>query len=123
MPAEWSSASIVHTHAGHIQLIVPGETACFECTPPLTTASDIHESTLMRGGLCTASLPTTTGVIAGLLAHNTLKYLLGFGTVTKYLDYSSLTDCFSHESIRGNQECKQPRCIELQAKQQCALAI
>ena len=30
------------------------------------------------------------GIVAGLLVQNTLKYLLDFGTVGKYLGYSSL---------------------------------
>ncbi|KAF8686230.1 hypothetical protein HU200_043612 [Digitaria exilis] len=46
--------------SGHIQLLVPGETACFACAPPL-------------------------GVVAGLLVQNALKYLLNFGQVSPYL--------------------------------------
>lgn len=30
--------------SGHIQLIVPGETACFACAPPLVIATDDDES-------------------------------------------------------------------------------
>lgn len=35
--------------SGHIQLLVPGESACFQCVPPLVVASGIDE----------VSLPTT----------------------------------------------------------------
>lgn len=59
---------------GHIQLLLPGRTACFACVPPLVVASDIDESTLKREGVCAASLPTTMGMVAGLLVQNTLKY-------------------------------------------------
>uniref|UniRef100_A0A453QPV8 Ubiquitin-like modifier-activating enzyme 5 n=1 Tax=Aegilops tauschii subsp. strangulata TaxID=200361 RepID=A0A453QPV8_AEGTS len=45
--------------SGHIQLLVPGETACFACAPPLVVASGVDERTLKRDGVCAASLPTT----------------------------------------------------------------
>ena len=63
------------------QVVIPGDTACFECVPPLVVASGIDEKTLKREGVCAASLPTTMGIVAGLLVQNTLKYLLGFGQV------------------------------------------
>ncbi len=66
---------------GLLQVILPGETACFACVPPLVVASGIDERTLKREGVCAASLPTTMGIIAGFLVQNTLKYLLGFGQV------------------------------------------
>ena len=65
----------------HMQVIVPGDTACFECVPPLVVASGIDEKTLKREGVCAASLPTTMGIVAGLLVQNTLKHLLSFGQV------------------------------------------
>ncbi len=67
--------------SGHIQVIIPGETACFACVPPLVVASGIDERTLKREGVCAASLPTTMGIVAGLLVQNTLKCLLKFGQV------------------------------------------
>ncbi|KAK9114208.1 hypothetical protein Syun_021005 [Stephania yunnanensis] len=45
--------------SGHIRLLVPGETACFACAPPLVVASEVDERTLKREGVCDASLPTT----------------------------------------------------------------
>jgi ubiquitin-like modifier-activating enzyme 5 len=47
--------------SGHIQTIIPGQTACFQCVPPLVVASGIDERTLKREGVCAASLPTTMG--------------------------------------------------------------
>ena len=38
-----------------------------------------------REGVCAASLPTTMGMVAGLLVQNTLKYLLDFGEVSDFL--------------------------------------
>lgn len=81
--------------SGHIQLIVPGKTACFavcilenyllwkgnmiinefQCAPPLILASNVDESTLKREGVCAASLPTTMGIVAGFLVQNTLKFV------------------------------------------------
>lgn len=60
--------------SGHIQLIVPGETACFQCAPPLIVASGIDEKTLKREGVCAASLPTTMGLVSAILVQNSLKY-------------------------------------------------
>ena len=90
--------------SGHIQLIKPGELACFECAPPLIVASGIDESTLKREGVCAASLPTTMGITAGFLVQNALKYLLGFGDVSTYLGYSALKDHFPQMVLRPNPE-------------------
>ncbi len=59
--------------SGHIQYIIPGETSCFQCAPPLIVASGISEKTLKREGVCAASLPTTMGITAGFLVQNALK--------------------------------------------------
>lgn len=101
--------------SGHIQVVIPGQTACFACVPPLVVASGIDERTLKREGVCAASLPTTMGIIAGLLVQNSLKYLLGFGTVTQYLGYASLMDFFPTMAIRANPGCLNPLCMRLQA--------
>lgn len=85
--------------SGHIQLIMPGHTACFavsckscklrfnyvleigtecvyfiyfQCAPPLVVAAG-DEKTLKKEGVCAASLPTTMAVVAGLLVQNALK--------------------------------------------------
>lgn len=50
--------------SGHIQQIIPGETACFQCAPPLIVATGVDERTLKRQGVCAASLPTTMGITA-----------------------------------------------------------
>jgi ubiquitin-like modifier-activating enzyme 5 len=47
-----------------------------KCAPPLIVASNIDEKTLKKDGVCAASLPTTMGIVAGLLVQNTLKYNL-----------------------------------------------
>jgi ubiquitin-like modifier-activating enzyme 5 len=54
--------------SGHIQWVVPGETACFACAPPLVVANSGDENTIKREGVCAASLPTTMGIIAGFLS-------------------------------------------------------
>ncbi|KAK8486403.1 hypothetical protein V6N13_029227 [Hibiscus sabdariffa] len=100
--------------SGHIQLLIPGETACFACAPPLVVASGVDERTLKREGVCAASLPTTMGVVAGLLVQNTLKFLLGFGHVSPYLGYSSLKDFFPTMAMKPNPQCSNAACLERQ---------
>ncbi|KAI3929950.1 hypothetical protein MKW98_004104 [Papaver atlanticum] len=100
--------------SGHIQMLIPGETACFACAPPLVVASGVDERTLKREGVCAASLPTTMGVIAGLLVQNTLKYLLNFGQVSPYLGYNSLKDFFPTMAMKPNPQCSNSPCLERQ---------
>merc|ERR1712025_1278525 len=48
----WFESGVAENAAsGHIQFLVPGETACFGCVPPLVVASNIDEKTLKKGGL------------------------------------------------------------------------
>lgn len=96
--------------SGHIQLIIPGETACFACAPPLVVAANIDEKTLKREGVCAASLPTTMGVVAGLLVQNVLKYLLKFGTVSYYLGYNAMQDFFPSMAMKANPQCNDRHC-------------
>ncbi len=96
--------------SGHICLMIPGQTQCFACAPPLLVASGIDEKSIKRANVCAASLPTTMGVVAGLLVQNTLKYaallsrwnifnffcmyLLRFGEVAFYLGYNAMKNFF-----------------------------
>ncbi|KAJ0790204.1 putative sulfur carrier protein ThiS adenylyltransferase [Helianthus annuus] len=100
--------------SGHIQLLIPGETACFACAPPLVVASGVDERTLKREGVCAASLPTTMGVVAGLLVQNTLKFLLKFGQVSPYLGYNALKDYFPTMTMKPNPQCSNGPCLERQ---------
>ncbi|CAM6107161.1 unnamed protein product [Calypogeia fissa] len=102
--------------SGHIQLLIPGETACFACAPPLVVASGVDEKTLKREGVCAASLPTTMGIVAGLLVQSTLKYLLHFGVVSKYLGYSALKDFFPTMELWPNPQCTNKACLERQSE-------
>lgn len=100
--------------SGHIQLMIPGRRACFACAPPLVVASGIDERTLKRDGVCAASLPTTMGIVAGMLVQATLKLLLGFGVVTDYLGYSAMTDFFPSMSLKPNPACEDSWCVRRQ---------
>ncbi|NXM78762.1 UBA5 enzyme, partial [Serilophus lunatus] len=61
--------------SGHTELILPGESTCFAvCAPPLVVAATIDEKTLKQG-VCAASLPTTMGVVAGILVQNVVMRL------------------------------------------------
>ncbi|CRL04213.1 CLUMA_CG017304, isoform A [Clunio marinus] len=100
--------------SGHIQFIKPGELACFGCAPPLVVAENIDEKTLKREGVCAASLPTTMGIVAGMLVQNTLKYLLNFGEVSNYLGYNALIDFFPKMDLRPNPQCDDRWCLKRQ---------
>lgn len=100
--------------SGHIQVLKPGETACFACAPPLVVASEIDERTLKKEGVCAASLPTTMAIVAGMLVQNALKYLLSFGKVTPYLGYNALEDFFPTWSMKPNPDCNDKFCVQRQ---------
>jgi len=107
--------------SGHIQYLEPGRTACFACLPPLVVASNIDERTLKKEGVCAASLPTTMGVVAGLLVQNTLKFLLDFGEVSHYLGYNALLDFFPKQKFLPNPQCDNAWCRRRQVeyKEKC----
>lgn len=100
--------------SGHIQFIIPGETACFACAPPLVVASNIDEKTLKKEGVCAASLPTTMGIVAGFLTQNSLKYLLNFGVTSNYLGYNAMQDFFPSMTLRPNPNCDEKFCRQRQ---------
>ncbi|KAJ7404239.1 Ubiquitin-like modifier-activating enzyme 5 [Pitangus sulphuratus] len=84
------------------------------CAPPLVVAANIDEKTLKREGVCAASLPTTMGVVAGMLVQNVLKYLLNFGTVSYYLGYNAMQDFFPTMSMKPNPQCSDHNCRKQQ---------
>lgn len=96
--------------SGHIQTMIPGKFACFECAPPAVVASGGDENAIKREGVCAASLPTTMGITAGLLAQATLKHLLKFGTVSNFLGYDALGDFFPSYGMAPNPECGSRQC-------------
>eukprot|EP00271_Cylindrocystis_brebissonii_P015959 TRINITY_DN39058_c0_g1_i1.p1 TRINITY_DN39058_c0_g1~~TRINITY_DN39058_c0_g1_i1.p1 ORF type:complete len:416 (-),score=103.67 TRINITY_DN39058_c0_g1_i1:208-1455(-) len=109
--------------SGHVQLLVPGQLACFACAPPLVVASGVDEKTLKREGVCAASLPTTMGIVAGLLVQTTLKHLLKFGEVSPYLGYGALRDFFPTMTLRPNPTCSNKACLDRQAEYQAGAAV
>lgn len=84
----------------------------------MIVATNIDEKTLKRDGVCAASLPTTMGIVAGFLVQNTLKYLLKFGQVTKYLGYSALHDFFPTMQMKPNESCDDSFCVQRQKEYQ-----
>ncbi|CAH1392760.1 unnamed protein product [Nezara viridula] len=96
--------------SGHIQMIVPGKTACFACAPPLMVSAGIDEKSIKKEGVCAASLPTTMGIISGFLVQNALKKLLQFGKVSDYLGYMALTDFFPTMTLKPNPFCQDNYC-------------
>lgn len=78
--------------SGHLQLIIPGRTGGLEAAP-------LKQQMDKRPGVCAASLPTTDSILAGLMAQNVLKYLLGFGEVAFLLSYNAVTNDFQSRSV------------------------
>ena len=58
------------------------------------------------------------GIVAGFLVQNTLKYLLKFGQVTRYLGYNALLDFFPTMSMKPNQSCDDSFCRTRQGEYQ-----
>ncbi|KAA6373514.1 MAG: putative ubiquitin-activating enzyme 5 [Streblomastix strix] len=113
----WFESGVSETAiSGHIQFIQPGTTPCFECLPPLLVSDGIDESSIKREGVCAASLPTTMGIIAGLLVQNALKFLLRFGKVVNYLGYNALSDFFPNTELKANENCRNEICRQMQKR-------
>eukprot|EP00294_Goniomonas_avonlea_P008682 CAMPEP_0114548502 /NCGR_PEP_ID=MMETSP0114-20121206/5015_1 /TAXON_ID=31324 /ORGANISM="Goniomonas sp, Strain m" /LENGTH=411 /DNA_ID=CAMNT_0001733095 /DNA_START=15 /DNA_END=1250 /DNA_ORIENTATION=+ len=100
--------------SGHIQLVIPGQTPCFGCAPPLVVAAGIDEKTLKRENVCAASLPTTMGLVAAMLVQNALKFLLRFGDVSHYLGYNAMKDFFPTMKMKPNPVCTNADCVKRQ---------
>lgn len=64
--------------------------------------------------MCAASLPTTMGMIAGLLAQNLLKYFLNFGEITYLQSYNALLNFFDDSILLPNPQCYDENCMRLQ---------
>ncbi|MQL94044.1 hypothetical protein Taro_026688 [Colocasia esculenta] len=84
--------------SGHIQLLIPGETACFACAPPLVVASGVDERTLKREGVCAASLPTT---MVSTFCCFTLAFVFIDNDIDLYYDFHvQKIFCFSFLKCR-----------------------
>ena len=113
----WMESGVSETAmSGHIQTMIPGVSACFECAMPTIVAEGGDEmAEIKREGVCAASLPTTMSIVAGLLIQNALKYLLNFGTVCDgCLGYDALGDFFPIYPMKPNPDCINQMCREAQ---------
>jgi molybdopterin/thiamine biosynthesis adenylyltransferase len=84
--------------SGHIHPIFPGINACLGCTGLIQTTGE-------RGEPCTASLPTTMAIIAGLQVQESLKILLKIGDVVDYLSYNAITGQFFLHKTKKDPNC------------------
>ncbi|KAF8820552.1 ThiF family protein [Cardiosporidium cionae] len=108
----WINSGVAeNAMSGQIQMCVPGYSACFLCAPPLVVSTREDESTIKRALVCTASLPTTMAIVAGLLVQNSLKFLLHFGDVSWCLGYNSMNDFFPSFAIAPNKDCNDMWCL------------
>ncbi|KAF7459357.1 ubiquitin-like modifier-activating enzyme 5 [Cryptosporidium felis] len=119
--------------SGHIQIIIPGVTACYSCAPPLVNFDDLQtEDTIISSifesvnsvenrkevRTCAASLATTTSIISGLLVNNILKYFLKVGEKSHFLGYHMLDDYFPRYSIMPNKDCNDKWCLQRQKEKE-----
>ena len=112
----WMDAGVSEdAMSGRVQTLVPGRTACFQCAPPLVLEQDdAVEADIVRPGTCAASLPTTTALVAALLAHNALRLLLGFGRVSLCQGWGGLRDDWPQWRLACNSECSSADCRQRQ---------
>ncbi len=87
--------------SGFVQSIFPGKTACLQCVARVKGTNE----NLERGASCVASLPTTFAIIAGIQTQETLKFLLGLGTVLDYITYNALTGDFHQFQTSRDPHC------------------
>lgn len=107
----WVESGVSETAlSGHIQVMIPGVSGCFECAPPTVMAEQGDERNILRNGVCAASLPTTMSIIGGLLVQTALKVLLKFGEVNGCVGYNALTDFFPSYRIKPNTDCISDLC-------------
>lgn len=111
----WLESGVAETAlSGHIQLMVPGSSACFECAPPAIVATNGDEKRIVRPGVCAASLPTTMSIVAGLMVQSALKFFLTFGDIGGCLGYDALTDYFPSYDIKPSIDCANESCRSAQ---------
>ncbi|KAF0689430.1 Aste57867_19136 [Aphanomyces stellatus] len=92
--------------SGHVVTSIRGKTRCLVCyrTPmlvlprrslPETNAPAKRALPVLPAS--SPALPMFESIVAGIAAHNALKHLLGFGTVSPYIRYSGLDETFETE--------------------------
>jgi len=64
--------------------------------------------------VCAASLPTTMGLVAGLLAQNLLKFFLNFGEIAYLQSYNALLNFFDNSILLPNPSCNDENCLKRQ---------
>ncbi len=94
----------------HVQFIHPGF-ACYECMPPLVSV-DSSVKPLKREGVCAASLPTTMTLVASIMVHSVLKFLLQFGEIHSYISCNAFSDYFQVFDMKPNPDCTIQQCRE-----------
>ncbi|HMF33591.1 MAG TPA: ThiF family adenylyltransferase [Candidatus Lokiarchaeia archaeon] len=85
---------------GYVQPVLPGRTACNGCVGAVNL-----EQKKEQGEVCTASLPTTMTILAGLEVQEALKYLLHFGSISGYLMYDAITNIITHYLPTRDPNC------------------
>ncbi|NXN63996.1 UBA5 enzyme, partial [Himantopus himantopus] len=99
--------------SGHIQLIIPGESACFASNSLQLTGVKVYSKSSFRKNY---SLSNCIFRFAPVPAFSVCapRYLLNFGTVSYYLDYNAMQDFFPTMSMKPNPQCSDQNCRKQQ---------
>eukprot|EP00742_Colponemidia_sp_Colp-10_P002809 GILJ01003003.1.p1 GENE.GILJ01003003.1~~GILJ01003003.1.p1 ORF type:complete len:475 (-),score=45.19 GILJ01003003.1:171-1595(-) len=99
---------------GHVVFTDPGRSACIECDSPFMAVMEDDEGRYKSEGSCTASLPSTEMVMAGIAGHTALKYLLEFGEVVHYQVYDAVANEFPSQNVKPSMYCRHESCLKRQ---------
>ncbi len=87
---------------GYVHLVIPKKTACYQCTASVQLNKKSNDT---RGPQCSASLPSTLGIISSLQVQHALKFLLNFGHIEDFISYNALNDEFTYLKLRRDENC------------------
>ena len=117
---------------GQVQVIVPFETACFECQP-LVPSSKLSQVCTPPGEVRKEKLKiqpnqdpvpgvaTMSGIVGSLMAQEVTKLLLKIGTPISYLFIDGLNNSFTEIELARNPSC--PLCGEKYQLSQIKLIV
>jgi molybdopterin/thiamine biosynthesis adenylyltransferase len=86
---------------GYVQPAIPKKTACYACLG----AIDLTHKKKEQGEPCTASLPSTMAILAGIQVQELLKYFFKLGEMASYLLYDGITNQIQEIKLKRDPNC------------------
>jgi len=118
---------------GNVQVIIPNETACFECQP-LVPEEELAQACTPFGEERKKereeeekepplpAVATLSSIIAGFMSQETLKLIIGIGnTLENYLFYDGLNNALTIIELSRSKEC--PTCGDLYKLEQVEFVV